>query len=228
MTWWSTGQGADGASHVRLIGEAGSGRDAGEGRTPSGNQREGALRPRLGAESGRRSVKYLCEAARHRRGREPVALGPLIEAQLRILEQVAREKIGPIGGAWLDRRQLLAKHPRGRGRINFRRSRNPIRILDETEPKHRFFVQQQIQDLRSLRLEAVDVRIERPVEQYLAGADAIATAAAALVIPAAQDYRRVGALMTVARNTGVSTPGIAAFDDGGEAAHCPLVRVHGR
>jgi hypothetical protein len=51
MTWWSTGQGADGAGHVRLIGEAGDCRNAGERPTASGDPRESTERPRLGAES---------------------------------------------------------------------------------------------------------------------------------------------------------------------------------
>ena len=108
-----------------------------------------------------------------------------------------------------------------------RRSRDGIRIPDETQFKQRALVEQQIQDLRALRLEAVDVRLEAPVQQHLAGADPIAPTAAAFLITAGQDYRRVRALMTVARNAAVSTPGVAARYSGGEAAHCPLVTIRG-
>ena len=144
---------------------------------------------------------------------------------LRIIEQIVGQQVGPVGGLRIDGCHRLAQRLNLCGKILFGDSRDRIRIGDDTQTKRRWFIPQEIQDSRSARLEAVHMRIERPVQQDMTGAHAVAPEAAALLVSAGKNYGGVGPLVTVARNAAVSAPSLAALGDRGEAAHCLLVTI---
>ena len=162
------GERTDGARHVRLIGEPDISGNLGERLRSARHQSEGTLRARFGTEGGGGSREDHPEPARESCRCEPEALGPNAEALLRVREQIPREEIGPVRGLRLERPDLLVERLDRRAGILLGNSRDSVRIGDAAPAELRFLLQQQIEDLSSAWLEAVEMGIECPVQQYLA------------------------------------------------------------
>lgn len=190
-----------------LIGKPRGSRDGHKRRVARDYLRKGPTRPNFRPERRRRDTKYLAKAAGKGFGGKPMFARPAVETAIGIVQKITSEKIGPI----FRRAPCLAKlcsQSRARfGKVTLRGARDRVGIAYMPNAEiRRQPGQHKVEDLCTLVLKAIQMCVERIVQQYVARADAKAPLASAFLVTAGKDDRRVGLIVTMARNPIVCVP----------------------
>jgi len=98
---------ADGARHVRLVGETGRFGNVSERCRGIADTDPRQVRTGLGAKGCRRYREHLAKPTRQTLLCETLRFSPLAKRQCRVVDQIGRQQILPIRGWRRDRRQLL-------------------------------------------------------------------------------------------------------------------------